>query len=54
VRFYKFDTDNAPDFAQELEVRSVPAFYFFKDGEKVSSYIGANSQNLLSVITALL
>lgn len=42
VQFYKIDVDAAGDVAQELGVRAMPTFYFFKDGEKVGEVVGAN------------
>lgn len=42
ARFYSYDVDTAPDIAQELGVRSMPTFTFFKDGEVETSLTGAN------------
>nr|KMM71744.1 thioredoxin [Coccidioides posadasii RMSCC 3488] len=41
VAFYKIDVDDAPDVAQELGVRAMPTFVFFKDGQKVDEVLGA-------------
>ena len=44
VDFYKVDVDEVPDVAQELGVRAMPTFMFFKNGEKVEEVVGANVQ----------
>ncbi|QPG94214.1 hypothetical protein C2857_005392 [Epichloe festucae Fl1] len=41
--FAKFDIDAVPDLTFELGVRSVPAFYFFENGDKAEGTLtGAN------------
>jgi thioredoxin 1 len=40
--FVKFDTDEVPDLAQELGIRSIPAFFMFENGDKVENLAGAN------------
>ncbi|KAG8673064.1 hypothetical protein FPOAC1_006367 [Fusarium poae] len=42
VVFAKFDTDEVPDLAQELGIRSIPAFFHFQDGELYEKVAGAN------------
>ena len=42
TRFYKLDIDEVPDVAQELGIRAMPTFVFFKNGEKVGEVVGAN------------
>lgn len=42
VNFIKFDVDDDPQVAQELGVRAMPTFFFFKNGEKVQEVVGAN------------
>ncbi|KAJ9422309.1 thioredoxin-like protein [Fusarium oxysporum] len=39
--FAKFDTDDVPDLAFELGIRSIPAFFFFENGDKASDLLGA-------------
>ncbi|KAM3497749.1 hypothetical protein MY10362_008910 [Beauveria mimosiformis] len=46
VHFVKFDVDNIPEISQELRVSSIPAFFFFKDGEQVDKFVGANPAEL--------
>ena len=53
ARFYKVDVDELPDVAQELGVRAMPTFIFFKDGEKVKSVVGADPAALENTIKAL-
>jgi len=42
TRFYKLDIDEVPDVAQDLGIRAMPTFVFFKNGEKVGEVVGAN------------
>ena len=48
--FAKFDVDAVPDLAQELGIRAMPTFTFFKDGEKVDEFLGANPKSLLNLL----
>ncbi|KAM0518072.1 hypothetical protein ACHAPE_004475 [Trichoderma viride] len=40
--FARFDTDDVADLAMELGIRSIPAFFFFENGEKTENLTGAN------------
>ncbi|KAH8705496.1 thioredoxin TrxA [Talaromyces proteolyticus] len=42
VQFIKFDVDDSPDVAQELGIRAMPTFIFFKNGQKITDVVGAN------------
>jgi len=42
VKFYKIDVDELPDVSQELGIRAMPTFLFFKNGKKVTEVVGAN------------
>ncbi|KOS21200.1 Thioredoxin [Escovopsis weberi] len=53
VRFLRFDIDEDPELCQELGIRSVPAFFFFEDGAKVHSVVGAVPPSLEKGITDL-
>lgn len=53
VIFARLNTDDVPDLAQELEIRSIPAFFFFKDGEKESNLAGANPGALQAAVASL-
>ncbi|KAL1843182.1 hypothetical protein VTJ49DRAFT_2733 [Mycothermus thermophilus] len=48
--FAKFDVDEVPDLAQELGIRAMPTFIFFKNGEKVDDFMGANPPALLNLL----
>ncbi|KKZ62712.1 thioredoxin 1 [[Emmonsia] crescens] len=50
VGFYKVDVDECPDIAQELGVRAMPTFIFFKDGQKVDEVLGAVPPAIEAVI----
>lgn len=40
--FARFDTDDVPDLAFELGIRTIPAFFFFENGDKANTVAGAN------------
>ncbi|KAL7935796.1 thioredoxin M-type [Trichoderma chlorosporum] len=40
--FARFDTDEVPDLAFELGIRSIPAFFIFENGDKADTLTGAN------------
>jgi thioredoxin 1 len=48
--FYKVDVDEVSDVAQELGIRAMPTFLFFKNGEKVEEVVGANPAAILNSI----
>ena len=48
--FAKFDTDDVPDLAFELGIRSIPAFFFFENGNKDSDLMGAVPPKLTAAI----
>ncbi|KAM7183970.1 thioredoxin [Naviculisporaceae sp. PSN 640] len=50
IYFAKFDVDHLPDLAQDLGVRAMPTFIFFKNGEKVEEFLGANPPALLNIL----
>ncbi|RBR13350.1 uncharacterized protein FIESC28_08214 [Fusarium coffeatum] len=50
VAFIKFDTDEIPDLAQELRIRSIPAFFVFEDGERAETLSGANPPALMKIV----
>lgn len=53
IAFIKFDTDDVPDIAQELGIRSIPAFFAFEEGEKVDNLAGANPPALQRLIAGV-
>lgn len=44
LKIFKVDIDKSPDIASNYDVMSVPTLIMFKNGEKVSSCIGAASK----------
>lgn len=48
--FVRFDTDDVPDLAQELGIRSIPAFFLFENGEKTDNLSGANPPALKKLV----
>lgn len=50
ARFYKLDIDEVPDVAQELGIRAMPTFVFFKNGQKVAEVVGANPSALKAAV----
>jgi thioredoxin 1 len=50
ANFFKVDVDEVPDVAQELGIRAMPTFIFFKDGEKVDEVVGANPAAIKAAI----
>jgi thioredoxin 1 len=50
LAFAKFDTDDVPDLAFELGIRSIPAFFFFESGEKATDLAGANPAALKKLV----
>lgn len=50
VHFVKFDVDELPELSQQLGVRAMPTFLFFKKGEKADEVVGANPPALLQVM----
>ncbi|XP_028660617.1 thioredoxin-like [Erpetoichthys calabaricus] len=50
VVFLKVDVDEAEDVAQNCEISAMPTFVFFRNGSKVDSFSGANSENLVKYI----
>jgi thioredoxin 1 len=53
IKFYKVDVDKADDVAQELNVRAMPTFMFFKGGEKVTEVVGADQAQIANGIKLL-
>lgn len=42
VKVVKLDIDDAPEVTQEFGIRGVPTFVFFRDGEEIDRWVGAN------------
>lgn len=41
VRIVKVDVDSAPNLSAQYGIRSIPALFMFKNGEKVDNIMGA-------------
>lgn len=50
VAFYKVDVDDASDIASECGIRAMPTFQFYKNGEKVDEFSGADESKLRATI----
>lgn len=50
VKFYKVDVDEVSDVAQELAIRAMPTFIFFKNGEIVNTVVGANERAIIAAL----
>ncbi|KAL0605847.1 Thioredoxin [Plecturocebus cupreus] len=53
VVFLEVDVDDCQDVASECEVKCMPTFQFFKKGQKVGEFSGANKEKLESTINEL-
>jgi len=51
--FYKFDVDKTPDLAQELSIRAMPTFIFFKNGEEVKKIVGIDKKKIGDAVQEL-
>ena len=50
ARFYKFDVDEVPEISQELKIRAMPTFIFYKDGELFETVVGASPKAIQDAI----
>ncbi|XP_006864742.1 PREDICTED: thioredoxin [Chrysochloris asiatica] len=53
VVFLEVDVDDCQDVASECEVKCMPTFQFYKKGEKVGEFSGANKEKLEATINEL-
>jgi len=51
--FYKFDVDESPDIAQELSIKAMPTFVFFKNGKEVKKVVGGDKKKLEDAVVQL-
>ncbi|KAF8899349.1 thioredoxin [Infundibulicybe gibba] len=52
IKFCKVDIDTQTEIAQEMGIRSIPAFITFQAGEKRMEMAGANPKNLKAMLDA--
>ena len=50
VEFVKIDVDEAQQISSECNVKSMPTFMFYKDGQKVHEFSGASTQKLTECV----
>ncbi|XP_072010518.1 thioredoxin-like isoform X2 [Engystomops pustulosus] len=53
VVFLKVDVDDAQEISSSCEIKCMPTFQFFKNGEKVHEFSGANQNSLESKVAEL-
>lgn len=46
VKFYKVDVDELPELSQQENVASMPTFTFYRNGQKIDSFSGADEETL--------
>ena len=47
IQIYKMNVDEAPNTASSFEIRSIPTLFLFKNGEKIDTKVGFNSQSTI-------
>ncbi|CEJ90265.1 hypothetical protein VHEMI06059 [[Torrubiella] hemipterigena] len=50
VHFLKFDVEEIPDITAQLNIRAMPTFLIYKDGERADELVGANPGALQQLI----
>ncbi|KAM4810582.1 thioredoxin-like [Rhinophrynus dorsalis] len=53
VVFIKIDVNECEDFVERYHITGIPAFYFFRNGNHVSHFQGANTSYLQNMIEQL-
>jgi thioredoxin 1 len=51
--FYKFDVDKTPELAQELSIKAMPTFLFYKNGEEARKVIGGPKKKITDAFKEL-
>ncbi|KAK2521487.1 thioredoxin [Columba livia] len=54
VVFIEIDVDDAQDVASHCDVKCMPTFQFYKNGNKVQEFSGANKEKLEETIKSLI
>ena len=50
LKYYKVDTDEQEEIAQEVGIRAMPTFAVFHKGQKVDELVGANQHGLQQLL----
>jgi len=50
VVFFKVDVDDNEELSQEKDIKAMPTFHFYKNGEKIDELVGANPEKLEEMI----
>ncbi|XP_047426044.1 thioredoxin-like [Mugil cephalus] len=53
VVFLKVDVDDAPEISTECKIQCMPTFQFYKNGQKVNEFSGANEKQLNELVEKL-
>jgi thioredoxin-like negative regulator of GroEL len=44
IQFIKVDIDQVPTIASQLNIRSIPTVYLFKDGKPINFFVGYKTE----------
>ena len=53
IQFYKIDIEQFPEFANELQIETVPTFISVRNGKILSFFKGANEHRLRNMLNEL-
>lgn len=53
AHFYKVDVDEAGEIASKCKINALPTFKFYRNGEELESFEGANAERLEDTIVRL-
>ncbi|KAF7722383.1 Thioredoxin domain-containing protein 2 [Apophysomyces ossiformis] len=52
IVFLKVNVDDAAEISQDVGIRAMPTFLFYKDGEKVNEIVGANKAKIVETVAS--